>query len=133
MQTVLIVDRNSAHAKLAALTLAAAGFVVLRAADAHEGLQVARAHLPDLVLQDSRPADMDGLAALRLLRSDPLTQALKVIVVSSFGDRTTQAAVLAAGADAHLATPYPYMTLPRQVRQLLQRSEPAHRPLPLAR
>ena len=125
MQTILIVEKNSAHAKLAALTLAAAGFAVLRAGDAQEGLQLARIHQPDLVLHDSRPPGMDGLTALRLLRTDPLTQAMKVILVSSFGDRVPQAEVLAAGADVHLAKPYPYMTLPSQVRRLLQRDAAA--------
>lgn len=119
MQTILIVEDNAAHTALASVVLESAHYAVLRAATAEEGLYLAHEHCPDLILQDVQLPGMDGWAALRALRADPSTCAMKVIMVSSFDADSTQARAMQAGADACLTKPYHYGDLLATVSDLL--------------
>ena len=71
-QTVLIIEDNPRNLKLARDVLNHAGYRTLEAGTAEEGLALARAERPGLVLMDIQLPGMDGVQALGRLRADPL-------------------------------------------------------------
>jgi DNA-binding NarL/FixJ family response regulator len=59
--------------------------LVGEAAGGRAGLDVVRARIPDVVLMDVRMPDMDGLAVLREITTDPALKEVKVVIFSTFG------------------------------------------------
>jgi CheY-like chemotaxis protein len=80
---VLIVDDDTILASLYRIKLQAAGFVVDVAETGEAGLLQIAQRQPDIVVLDLMLADMNGVDALRVLRQNPVTQRLPVIVFSS--------------------------------------------------
>lgn len=80
---VLIVDDSDRNRKLARDVLGQAGFRTLEAATAAEGIALASAHLPDVILMDLRLPDLDGTEAARLLSAEPRTSHIPVVAVTA--------------------------------------------------
>ena len=119
MATILVIEDNPANLKLAEFLLRKAGHEVLKAEDALAGIELARSAQPDLVLMDVQLPGMDGLAATRLLKSDPVMRATKVIALTAFAMKGDEDKMLAAGGDGYLAKPYQYQQLLDAVRAAL--------------
>lgn len=126
MTTVLIIDDNPNHAELAATLLELNGYAVLNADSAEAGLRLAHERSPDLVLVDIVLPGMDGLTAVRLLKADPTTQAIKVIVLTAYRDKYSAADILQTGADAFLSKPYHHQDFLNTVSTVLARGDAPH-------
>ena len=100
---VLLVDDDDAFAELIAAVLVLDGRaeVVGRAADGAEGIRLARALRPDVVVMDLRMPRMDGFEATRALAEGPV-RGPRVLVVSSSPDPDDVARALEAGAASFL-------------------------------
>ena len=59
------------------------GFSVLRATGGKEGIELARRHVPDLIVLDLLMTEVDGIGVVEALQRDPLTAAIPVIVVAA--------------------------------------------------
>jgi|ERR1043166_1120388 CheY-like chemotaxis protein len=105
MKTVLVIEDNPLNMELVVDLLEANGCRVLQAASAEEGLNLARENSPDLVLMDLSLPGMDGLAATRVLKSDPDTRKLTIIALTAHAMRGDQNNALAAGCDGYLSKP----------------------------
>jgi two-component system cell cycle response regulator DivK len=116
---VLIVEDNPRNLKLARDVLDHAGFRTLEAGTAEEGLALARAERPGLVLMDIQLPGMDGVQALGHLRSDPATAGIAVIALTAFAMKDDRERFLAAGFDDYLEKPLDVRELPRQVAAAL--------------
>lgn len=79
MTKVLIVDDNASNRKLVAAILGHEGYVTLEAVDGVDGLAIARAERPDLVISDILMPSMDGFEFVRQLRADPMLAHTAVI------------------------------------------------------
>ena len=112
---VLIVEDNEKNLKLVRDILQFKGYRTLEAQTARDGLALAAAHQPRLVLMDI--PDMDGLTALGHLRAEPRTAAIPVVALTAFAMKDDQARFLAAGFDGYLAKPIDVKAFPEQVRQ----------------
>ena len=77
MTVVLIVEDNPRNLKLVRDILEHAGYRTLEAATAEDGLALARAQQPELVLMDVQLPGMDGVEALARLRADPATSGIR--------------------------------------------------------
>jgi two-component system cell cycle response regulator DivK len=106
VRTILIIEDNPGHMRLAESLLGKAGYAVLQAQDAEAGLQLARERLPDLILMDVQLPGMDGIEATRALKADPRTGAIPVIVVTSYRGEHPATAARDAGASGYIAKPY---------------------------
>lgn len=102
---VLIVDDDVDQHTVAGVFLEHAGYRVLHAFDGDEGVQMARAQLPDLVLMDIRMGRMDGVAARRALAQDAATAEIPVVAVSADVLTWPERRVLAEGFAAYLPKP----------------------------
>jgi two-component system cell cycle response regulator DivK len=112
---VLVVEDNPRNLKLARDVLRHAGFDVLEAACAEDGLTLAREHRPDVVLLDIQLPGMDGIEALGHLRADPATARMTVIALTAFAMKTDRQRFLEAGFDAYVEKPLDIHALPAQV------------------
>lgn len=102
---VLLVEDNAANLELARYLLAAAGYDVLLATDGAQGLALARAELPDLIVSDLQMPIMDGYALIAQLRSDPACRAIPVVALTAFSMPGDETRVLQAGFDGYLSKP----------------------------
>jgi PAS domain S-box-containing protein len=105
-RTVLLVEDNLANVRLVERTLAGLpGTRVLVATSGVEGIALARAERPDLVLLDLGLPDLSGHEVLRRLRSEEATAQVPVVVVSADARRETIEQLLSAGALDYLPKP----------------------------
>jgi CheY-like chemotaxis protein len=119
MATILVVDDDERNLRLAITVLEQLDHEVLGASGAAEGIELALARSPDLVLMDVQMPGMDGIAALRRLRADPRTTALKVIAVTGLAMKGDAERMLAEGFDGYLSKPIRYKAFLGEVRRLL--------------
>ncbi len=119
MPLILVIEDNAANMKLAVFLLEKEGYEVLQAVDAEEGLRLARERLPALVLMDVQLPGMDGLAATRLLKFDPVTQHIKVVALTAFAMTGDREKIEAAGCDGYVAKPIRYQEFLKVVGDML--------------
>jgi len=106
MATILIVDDLPAHRKFLVTVLSYRGHRLLEASDGGEGLVVARAEHPDLVITDVLMPVMDGYEFLRQLRIDPSTSGIPVMFYTAhYGEREARDLALSKGVSYVLTKP----------------------------
>ncbi|MFO0744167.1 MAG: response regulator [Myxococcota bacterium] len=118
---VLVIEDNPTNSKLCRMTLAAAGHEVLVAADAEQGLALARAERPDIVLMDIQLPGMSGLEATRVMQGDPQLANIPVIALTAHALQADRALALAAGCVGYITTPIDTSSLADQVQKSLER------------
>ena len=121
-ELILIVEDNEKNMKLARDLLQVKGYRTLEAGTAAEGVALAGAHHPDLVLMDVQLPDADGVTALRRLRAAPETSTIPVVALTAFAMKDDRERFLAIGFDGYLAKPIDVRQFPEQVRQFCQRA-----------
>jgi two-component system cell cycle response regulator DivK len=102
---VLIVEDNERSLKLERDVLQLEGYRTLEAQTAEEGIALAFAHAPDLILMDIRLPGMDGVEALRRLREDGRTAAIPVVALTSSAMSNDVVRFRDAGFNGYLAKP----------------------------
>jgi len=103
---VLIVDDSATIVAALRKMLRSAGCLTLEALNAENGLELVRREKPDLVFLDIVLPGMNGFAALRLMRKDPLTQHIPVIMISGNEQATEQFYAKRIGADDFMKKPF---------------------------
>jgi PAS domain S-box-containing protein len=105
--TVLYIEDNQANVRLVQRILALReGVGAMVAMQASLGLDLARTHVPDLILLDLNLPDMSGTEALRRLRADPVTADIPVVVISADATAGQISRLRAEGAVDYLAKPF---------------------------
>ena len=105
MRSVLIVDDEADALELLAYNLKAAGYEIITAKDGAEALNKARTEAPSLILLDVMLPEIDGLEVCRILRRDPITYDLPIIMVTARATEMARLVGLESGADAYLTKP----------------------------
>jgi signal transduction histidine kinase/ActR/RegA family two-component response regulator len=104
--TILYIEDNPSNATLVEQAFASQADVQLVAAiQGRTGIELAKAHRPDVILLDLNLPDMHGSAVLERLQGDPDTAAIPVIVLSADAIQSQIRALLKAGAQAFLTKP----------------------------
>jgi PAS domain S-box-containing protein len=94
LKTVLVIDDEDAISQLLSTLLVEHGFRVVRAQNGRRGVRLASVCLPDAVVLDLRMPEVDGFKVLELLRSDPRTRSLPVLVHTGMAINTEDRAKL---------------------------------------
>ena len=105
MSTILIVEDNEKNMKLVRDILRHKGHATLEAATGEEGVRLALAHRPELILMDIQLPDIDGIEALRRIRAESELDAIPVIAVSASVMPDDQQKIVTSGFDAFVAKP----------------------------
>jgi PAS domain S-box-containing protein len=114
--TILVVEDDDESADLLQLMLRQENVAFLTASSGEDALHIAREKLPDLISLDIRLPDLDGFEVLQLLKRDPQTADIPVIIISVVPDRERG---LDYGAVAYLTKPIDEDRLRKVVMRLL--------------
>jgi diguanylate cyclase (GGDEF)-like protein/PAS domain S-box-containing protein len=118
--TILIVDDEEHNRKLLELILRSDGYLTLTANGASEALAVIARSPPDLILLDVMMPGMDGYQLATMLKADPVTLNIPIIMLTAQLDRAACLAGLNAGAEEFLTKPFESAELRLRVRNLLR-------------
>lgn len=116
MSTILIVEDNEMNRDMLSRRLERRGYSILLAVDGENGIAMARANLPDLILMDMSLPVMDGWEATRLLKADAALKQIPVIALTAHAMANDREKALEAGCDD-------YDTKPIELARLLAKME----------
>jgi len=116
---ILVVEDNPKNMKLVCDVLEYAGYEVVRAATGEDGVRLAGEADVDLVLMDLQLPGIDGMEALRQIRSGNRNSEVPVVAVTSSAMPEDRARVFASGFDAYVEKPISARMLPQQVTDFL--------------
>ena len=125
MSKVLIVEDEANIRQLVKYNLEKESFQVIEAEDGLQGLRLAKAEKPDLVLLDLMLPQMDGLEVCRSLKGNQATAALPIIMLTAKSEEIDKVIGLELGADDYIVKPFEPRELVARVRSILRRYQRA--------
>ena len=117
---MLVVDDDPVILKLLEVNFEMEGFTVLVARDGEEGIDVARADQPDLIVSDIMMPKVSGLELVTALKGDPTTSEIPIILLSAKAQSADVKAGMEAGADDYVTKPFEPLDLVDRVNRLLE-------------
>jgi two-component system cell cycle response regulator DivK len=105
MKTILIVEDNAKNMKLVRDLLQAKGYATLEATTGEEGVALALAHRPDLVLMDIQLPDINGIEAFGRIRADAGTAQVPVVAFTASVTPTDRHRIMQAGFNGFVSKP----------------------------
>jgi CheY-like chemotaxis protein len=121
----LVVDDSRTIRQILRAMLEDAGFRVDEAADADDALAaIESGPLPDVALIDWHMPGRSGLELIRVLRDDPRTRDVRMLIVTRYGSAEARAAALEGGADAILEKPFSARALHERIGSLAPAARP---------
>ena len=118
--SILIVDDEVTNRKLLVALLQPQGYLTMCAANGEQALAMIAEQAPDLILLDIMMPGMDGYQVAAVLKCNPATSSIPIIMVTARIDRSSRRAGLNAGAEDFLAKPVDRTELWLRVRNLLR-------------
>lgn len=122
MKRILIVEDNELNRDVLSRRLSASGYEVLVAEDGLQGLALAMAHQPDLILMDLGLPEIDGWECVRRLRANPVTRSIPVVALTAHAMTGHREKALEAGCDEFDTKPIDFAGLLIKMRTLLDRT-----------
>ena len=117
---VLYIEDTQANVNLMRMILKRLPGVELKdARSAEEGIELARAELPDLILMDIGLPGMDGIEALNILRGDVTTRSIPVIAITAAAMPHDIERINNAGFDNYLSKPFDIQKIPDFIARYL--------------
>lgn len=123
-ERILIVEDEADLAATLAYNVRREGFVPVVVHDGASALASAAAEPPDLILLDLMLPDMPGTEVCRLLRAQPETRAVPIIILTARGEEADRVVGFEAGADDYVTKPFSVRELLLRVRAVLRRARP---------
>lgn len=118
-RTVLLADDDPGLRRLVGATLGSEHFNLLSAGDGEETLTIAREQLPALILLDINMPRRNGLEVCRLLKADPATSHIKIVMLTASGSEIDRTRAFEAAADDYFVKPFSPIALLDKVYALL--------------
>lgn len=122
--TILVVEDESAIQELIVVNLSRAGYNVLRAGDCETAQRLIHANMPALVILDWMLPGKSGIALVRILRSDPATRDLPVIMLTARSAEQDKVLALESGADDYITKPFSPREMLARIHTILRRLAP---------
>ncbi len=124
MSTILIVEDNEKNMKLARDVLQAKGYATLEAVNGEDGVRLALAHKPDMVLMDIQLPDINGVEAFTLIRANAETAHIPVVAFTASVTPMDRNRITDAGFDAFIGKPVNLKEFLETVRKTLEGRAP---------
>jgi len=125
MARILLIEDNEMNRDMLSRRLERKGFSVLLAVDGAEGVRLAAAEQPDLILMDMSLPVLDGWEASRVLKTDPKTRAIPIIALTAHAMPGDESKARAAGCDDYDTKPIELPRLLGKIEALLGGTAPA--------
>ena len=119
---VLIVEDDPDIIDILSYNLKQADLKVTSVPDGSSALAEVKRRLPDLILLDLMLPKVDGLEVCRLLKSDPETKNVPIIMITAKGEEVDRIVGLELGADDYIIKPFSPREVVLRVRSVLKRS-----------
>jgi len=116
---ILIVEDEPKNITLLRDLLQVSGYSTIEATDGKQGVELAEAKKPDLILMDIQMPVMDGLEATRILKVDATTSNIPVLALTSYAMKGDEERILQAGCDGYLTKPFNIQELLKTVAEYL--------------
>jgi CheY-like chemotaxis protein len=121
MATILLVEDNEMNRDMLSRRLMRRGYEVTLAEDGAQGLDLARAQMPDLILMDMSLPTIDGWEATRRLKAAPETQRIPIIALTAHAMVEDMIKATEAGCDDYDTKPVDLARLLGKIETLLAR------------
>src|ERR1700690_55738 len=125
---ILVVDDEPDALEVLGFKLRQAGYTPIFAKDGTRAIAVARDERPDLVVLDLMLPEVDGLEVCKILRRDPSTPAIPILMLAARAAEMDRGLGLELGADDYVTKPFSPRELVLRIRKLLQRMQAADEP-----
>ncbi|MCW6038362.1 response regulator [Spirulina subsalsa FACHB-351] len=122
MTTILIVDDSQTQRHILSDLLGQHKFTIWTAANGLEAIKQIRQQSPDLIVLDLIMPQLNGYELCRLLKTNPSTRDIPIIICSAKGTNVDRYWGLKQGADAYIAKPFHAHELVETIQQLLAES-----------
>lgn len=119
MTKILLVEDNEMNRDMLSRRLTRNGFEVVVAVNGQEGVDLASAELPDLILMDMSLPVLDGWEATRRVKADPATAKIPVIALTAHAMAQDREEAMAAGCDDFDTKPVELPRLLEKINALL--------------
>jgi CheY-like chemotaxis protein len=106
VKKLLIADDQDGIRSLVRMTLENDAYEILEAADGNGALELARQHLPDLILLDVMMPGQSGFDVCRALKSDPTTAEIRIVLLTASAQDNDFMEGKTVGADEYLTKPF---------------------------
>jgi DNA-binding response OmpR family regulator len=121
MKKILIVDDQFEVRELVEVTLRVKDYQIFKAKSGEEAIEIARAEKPDLIIMDvMMPGGMDGLETTRILKNNPETKDINIIMLTAKGQEADKKSGFEAGADDYFIKPFSPLELIKKVEEVLE-------------
>jgi two-component system phosphate regulon response regulator PhoB len=120
-ESILVVEDEEDIQELMAYNLGKEGYKVVKTATGEEGVRAARQTPPDAILLDLMLPGLDGLEVCRILKGDPKTAHVPVLMVTAKGEESDIVTGLQLGADDYITKPFSPKVLLARLRAVLRR------------
>lgn len=117
--SILVIDDDARNCRLLSAFLQADGYLVLQANTGMDGIAIARAKQPDVVLLDLMMPGMDGFQVIQELKGDAATRDIPLLVSSALDDQASLQRVLVSGAQDFISKPIDRWELSLRLQRLL--------------
>jgi two-component system alkaline phosphatase synthesis response regulator PhoP len=126
-ERILVVEDEEDILELVRFNLSREGYSVMGAATGEEAWKMASSELPDLIVLDLMLPGMDGLEVTKMIKNDPRTRDIPIIMLTAKGEESDIVTGLELGADDYITKPFSPRILVARVRAVLRRNikEPA--------
>jgi two-component system cell cycle response regulator DivK len=125
MMKILLVEDNEMNRDMLSRRLIRRGYDVVMALDGEQGINMAISESPDLILLDMSLPVLNGWDAARKLKTDPATQAIPIIALTSHAMDGDREKALQAGCDEYDTKPVELERLLNKMGHFLERTEPS--------
>ena len=116
-KVILIVEDDPKSMKLTRDLLKVSGYITIEATDGEQGVELARAKKPDLILMDIMMPKMDGYNACRAIKTDEATRKIPVVMLTSVDFELNKELGRAVGADGYITKPLRHQDLLDKIEQ----------------
>ncbi len=121
---ILVVDDEPDAVELIEFNLKQAGYEVVTAADGAAALKQARTALPSLIILDIMLPEIDGFEVCRILRRDPATLHIPILMLTAKAAEIDRVLGLELGGDDYVTKPFSPRELVLRVKKILERGQP---------
>src|SRR5512143_130065 len=122
MPKIVIVEDENTLAETLAENLTDDGYKVQIAENGDSGLNLIRSEVPDLIILDIMLPILDGLSVCRIVRKDPTTAHIPIIMLTARGTEVDKIIGLESGADDYITKPFGLGEFLARVRAVMRRA-----------